>query len=143
MEPLHHLLMSTHLLFQKALVRRLRDTGLTVGQPKVLDYLREHDGSVQKDIAAACHIEPGTLTSLLSGMEKAGLVERRMENGNRRSLYVYLTPDGHMLATQVAVEFKQIEQAALNGISDSEAEQLLYLLARVKQNMEEKESETN
>lgn len=38
-----------------------------MGQPKVLDYLKDHDGSSQKEIARACHIEPGSLTSILFG----------------------------------------------------------------------------
>ena len=65
METLHYLLLADHLTFQKLLMTRIRDTGLTPGQPKVLDYLRCHDGAVQKDIAAACRIEPATITSVL------------------------------------------------------------------------------
>ena len=81
-DSLHYLLMADHLLFQKFLLSGIKDTGLTLGQPKVLDYLHSHDGAMQKDIADACHIEPATLTSLLSGMEKKGLILRKNENGN-------------------------------------------------------------
>ena len=38
----------------------LRDTGLTIGQPKVLEYLAGHDGVSQIEIARACHIEAAT-----------------------------------------------------------------------------------
>ena len=38
-------------MFQKELLARLKDTGLTIGQPKILDYLKDHDGAGQKDIA--------------------------------------------------------------------------------------------
>ena len=38
-ESLHYLLMSDHLMVQKALLNRIKDTGLTSGQPKILDYL--------------------------------------------------------------------------------------------------------
>ena len=48
METLHYLLLADHLTFQKVLMTRIKDTGLTPGQPKVLDYLRCHDGAVQK-----------------------------------------------------------------------------------------------
>ncbi|MFQ7549940.1 MAG: MarR family transcriptional regulator [Blautia marasmi] len=56
-----------------------------------MDYLREHDGSNQKAIAAACHIEPASLTSVLGGMEQKGLIERKSLNGNRRS-FTYSSP---------------------------------------------------
>ena len=78
----HYLIMAEQSMFQKELLARLKDTGLTIGQPKILDYLKDHDGAGQKDIAQGCHIEPGTLTTLLNRMEDAGLVERRTLNGN-------------------------------------------------------------
>ena len=56
-ETLHYLLMSDHFMIQKALVSSVKDTGLTPGQPKILDYLLHHDGAIQKEIAMFCHIE--------------------------------------------------------------------------------------
>ncbi len=76
-ESFHYMLMVTQAVFHKKLLTGLQGTGLTLGQPKVLDYLREHDGSNQKAIAAACHIEPASLTSVLGGMEQKGLIERK------------------------------------------------------------------
>lgn len=56
----HYLMMACHTKIQKKLYSRLKETGLTIGQPKILDYLKDNDGALQKDIAAACHIEPAT-----------------------------------------------------------------------------------
>ena len=42
-ETLHYLLMSDHFMIQKALVSSVKDTGLTPGQPKILDYLLHHE----------------------------------------------------------------------------------------------------
>ena len=55
-------------------------------------------GAGQKEIAAACHIEPATLTSVLNRMGEKGMIERRMRNGNRRSLYVFLPGKGKGLS---------------------------------------------
>ena len=90
-ESLHYLLMANHFMIQKALVTSVKDTGLTSGQPKVLDYLKNHNGAVQKDIAAGCHIEPASLTAILNGMETKGLIERRLCPDNHRLVNVYLT----------------------------------------------------
>ena len=65
---LHYLMMANQMLVQKALMERVKESGLTIGQPKVLDYLKDHDGSSQKDIARACFIEAGSLTTILNGM---------------------------------------------------------------------------
>lgn len=132
---LHYLLMSDHLLFQKVLLDRVRDTGLTPGQPKILDYLSSHDGAIQKDIAEACHIEPATLTSVLLGMEQKGLIERRNLNGNRRSLYVFLTASGRTTAEELTRCFEEVERQALTGFSDEERARFMDLLSRVNENM--------
>lgn len=91
MESFHYLSMSNHMMIQKQLMEQLKPYGLTLGQPKVLDYLKDHDGANQKEIAAACHIEAGSLTSVLNRMEDQNMVERRILNGNRRSFHVFLT----------------------------------------------------
>lgn len=54
---LHYLTMANQMLIQKRLLERVKASGLTLGQPKVLDYLKDHDGASQKEIAAGCFIE--------------------------------------------------------------------------------------
>ena len=137
-ESLHYLLMTNHLTFQKSLMSVIRDTELTSGQPKVLDYLKYHDGAVQKEIAAACHIEPATITSVLLRMENKGLIIRKNLNGNRRSLYVYLTDKGRELAQRIEAEFDIIEENALNGFNVEEKEMLNLFLTRIHENLHQK-----
>lgn len=134
-ESLHYLLMADHLQFQKSLLLSIKDMGLTLGQPKILDYLLYHDGAVQKEIAEACHIEPATITSVLLGMEKKGLILRKNLNGNRRSLYVYLTDKGKKAAEQVELQFEKIEEKGLYGFSDDEKEMLIDFLTRINGNI--------
>lgn len=42
-------------MVQKALLNRIKDTGLTSGQPKILDYLMHHDGAIQKKLQSSPH----------------------------------------------------------------------------------------
>ena len=134
-ETLHYLLMSNHLMVQKALVSSVKDTGLTPGQPKVLDYLLHHDGAIQKEIAIFCHIEPASLSAILNGMENKGYIERKNTDNNRRSLHVYLTETGKKYANRLNLEFMKIESEALKGFSESEVQQLQDLLGRLYENM--------
>lgn len=134
-ESLHYLLMADHFMFQKALVNSVKDTGLTSGQPKILDYLKNHDGAIQKDIAIACHIEPASLTVILNGMENKGYIQRKMDNGNRRNSRVYLTEVGKKYVSRLVKEFAQIEFQALTGFTEDEKELLQDFLDRVYKNM--------
>lgn len=133
---LHYLLMADHLILQRLLINAIKDTELTSGQPKVLDYLYSHDGAIQKDIAQNCCIEQATLTSVLAGMENKGLIERRMMNGNRRNLYVFLTDKGKELTERVEREFLRLEETAFAGLDEHEKELAVRFLSRIKENLE-------
>lgn len=134
-ETLHYLLMSDHFMIQKAIVSNVKDTGLTPGQPKILDYLLHHDGAIQKEIATFCHIEPASLTSILNGMETKGYIERKYTENNRRSLHVYLTGTGKKYAKRLNLEFDRIESEALKGFSETDTQHLYDLLSRIYENM--------
>ena len=130
-ESLHYLLMANHFMIQKALVTSVKDTGLTSGQPKVLDYLKNHNGAVQKDIAAGCHIEPASLTAILNGMETKGLIERRLCPDNHRFYNVYLTETGRLYVGRLENEFDTIESYALQNFSEADKDQLIEYLSRI------------
>lgn len=130
----HYLIMAQQALFQKELLARLKETDLTSGQPKILDYLADHDGASQKDIAQGCHIEPGTLTTLLNRMEEMDLVERRMLNGNRRSYHIFMTEKGKAHADLTQKAFEALEETAFHGITTEEQGQFMNLFKRIFEN---------
>lgn len=130
----HYLLMANQALIHKKLLSGLKDTGLSLGQPKILEYLKEHNGSSQKDIARGCHIEAGSLTSVLGRMEDKGMIERKMLNGNRRSLYVFLTEKGQKLQKIVEKEFALLEEKAFDGISEDEKEIFMNVFLKIYDN---------
>ena len=131
----HYLLMANQALLHKRLLNGLSDTCLTLGQPKVLDYLKEHNGVSQKEIAAGCHIEAASLTSILSRMEEKGMIERKMLNGNRRSLYVFLTDFGKELCDTVKQEFRNIEEIAFAGITEEEQQKFMDIFVKIYGNL--------
>ena len=130
----HYLVMAEHSMFQKKLLAKLKSTGLTSGQPKVLDYLKDHDGASQKDIAHGCHIEPGTLTTLLNRMEETGLVERRMIGGNRRSYYIFMTDKGKSKLNLVTGAFLELEEEAFRDISADDRADFMNLFQKIYKN---------
>lgn len=139
----HKLMLENQTIFTKMVFESLADERLTVGQPKVLEYLFENDGAVQKDIAKACLIEPATLTSLLSRMEKSGLIERKNKNGDKRYLCVYLTDKGRQSSKRVVEQMSKLESAALSDFSEDEITQFISFLTRVNENLIDKKEEDN
>lgn len=131
----HYMIMINQSLFQRKALRMLTEIGVTPGQPKVLDYLGLHDGSIQKDIAYGCQIEPATLTGILERMEEKELIERHKLEGNRRSSYVYLTKSGIEKAKMVAEKFIEIEETIFEGIDKKEREQFMNVFYKICCNM--------
>ena len=134
-DSFHYMSMINHMTVQKKLMEQLKDTGLTLGQPKVLDYLKDHDGVSQKEIAAGCVIEAGSLTSILNRMEEKDLIERKMLNGNRRTFHIFMTESGKKNQKLVEEAFKKIEKTALNGISEEEQKLFMEIFCRIYRNL--------
>lgn len=133
----HYLSMINHMTVQKKLMEQLKDTGLTLGQPKVLDYLKDHDGVSQKEIAAGCLIEAGSLTSILNRMEEKDLIERKMLNGNRRTFHIFMTESGKKNQKLVEETFEKIEETALNNVSEEEQKVFMEIFLRIYRNLAE------
>jgi len=139
MEPtFHYLVMAIQSMIHKELLTALDDTPLSMGQPKILDYLLEHDGTSQKNIAVGCYIEQPTLTVLLGRMESSGLVERRTKGNNRRTLYVYLTDDGRKYGNRVKEEFAKIEEVAFRGLSGDDKVMIERNINQIFENLKKK-----
>ena len=136
-DSFHYLSMINHMIVQKKLMEQLKDTGLTLGQPKVLDYLKDHDGASQKEIAAGCLIEAGSLTSILNRMEEKNLIERKMLNGNRRTFHIFMTESGKKNQKLVEETFEKIEETALNNISEEEQKVFMEIFHRIYRNLAE------
>ena len=136
-DSLHYLIMANQMLVQKALLYKLKDTGLTIGQPKILDYLSRHNGSNQKEIAKACFLEAGSLTTILNKMEEKGLIRRQILNGNRRSFHIFMTESGKKNQKLVEETFEKIEETALNNVSEEEQKVFMEIFLRIYRNLAE------
>ena len=120
----HYLLMANHIMLQKQLFNNIKDLKLTLGQPKVLDYLRQNDGAMQKDIAQGCHIEAASLSTILNGMEKNGLITRNIDKYNRRNINIFMTEKGKEICKRIEQEFITIEKKAFYNFSEKEIQKL-------------------
>ena len=106
-------------------------------QSTLRDYLKNHDGASQKEIAAGCFIEAGSLTSILNRMEEKGLIERRMLNGNRRTFHIFMTEAGRKSQKLVEAAFVEIEENAWKDISSEEAETFMKIYHKIYYNLSE------
>ncbi len=132
---LHKLLARVYRIHRKCSYTRLAQLDVTPGQPRLLDYLIQHDGCIQKDISIDCDLEPATVTNILAGMEKAALIRRASDPNDRRSTHVFLTERGRQTHQQVEAVFAQLEGECFEGFSKEEKELSMQLMQRMYENL--------
>jgi MarR family transcriptional regulator, repressor for mepA len=116
---------------QQAGMEWIRERDLSHQQSFVLGYLVQNPGSIQRDIAEVSRTTPASVSSLLQGLERRGLIERRTENGNERSKRVYATEAGAELIAGFGDAMQQAEETILAPLDQSERETLHALLTKV------------
>lgn len=131
----HYLMLLNFTTFQKKVYEKLAESDFSMGQPKIFDFLYYNDGCMQKEISSGCQIEPASVTSILSTMERNGYICRKSQEGNRRSLFVFLTEKGKNAAERVNQVMKELENEALSSLTKEEREVFLNFLKRVNLNL--------
>lgn len=131
-DSLHYKLRACHIACQKNIITDIqKNTFLKSGEPKVLEFLFEHEPCEQKEIAAGCDLKPSSIAELLSRMEARKLIKRDTSDNNRRSLFVSRTSLGIEMTEKVEESFKKIDQYVLENLMDSEQAELIRLLDKV------------
>ncbi len=134
---LHKALIYSSAAHRKACRNEFKKLNLSDGQPKVLSVLMENEGYLQKDLARRCHVEPATMTSILSNMGKIGLIRKETAHvsGGKRAFAIYLTDKGRYIADKVNDIVVNTEETAYKGFTEEEKQQLVSLLDRVGENL--------
>ena len=109
----------------------IRERELTHEQAFVLGYLTKNPGAIQRDIAQISRTSAASVSSLLQGLERRGLVERRTEDGNERSKRVYATPAGAELIAGFEAAMGAADETILAPLNQAERDALHALLVKI------------
>jgi MarR family transcriptional regulator, repressor for mepA len=109
----------------------VRGLDITREQSFALGFLVQNPGSIQRDIAEITRTSPASVSSLLQGLERRGLVERRTEDGNERSKRVYATPAGAELISGFEAAMNDVQENILAPLNKEERATLHQLLSKI------------
>ncbi|CAG9180957.1 hypothetical protein LMG23992_04351 [Cupriavidus laharis] len=104
---------------------------ITHAQASCLIMLSSGRASTVTDLGRELNTDMGSITRLLSRMEKRGLIERTRRDDDRRVLDLSLTPAGHALAAQLPAVFCKVMAKHFRGFTADEIETLRGMLGRV------------
>ncbi|MFB9463461.1 MarR family winged helix-turn-helix transcriptional regulator [Streptomyces cinereospinus] len=113
-----------------------RKRELSPEQAFVLGYLLQNPGAIQRDIAQVSRTSAASVSSLLKGMERRGLIERRTGGeGDDRSKRVHLTRTARELIDGIEAAMAGVEEGILAPLDEAERASLHTLLAKITANL--------
>jgi MarR family transcriptional repressor of mepA len=104
---------------------------LSPEQGFVLGYLVKAPGAIQRDIAALTRTSAASVSSLLQGLERRGLVERRTQDGDERRKRVYATPAAADLISGFDDAMIAADESILAPLDQAERDTLHALLTKI------------
>ena len=116
------------------------DSGLTPPQYAVLHLLWEQDERPFKEFADFLVCSRATITGIIDTLERKGLVERKTNPEDRRSLLATLTEEGRSMQQKTPV-LENIYNTCCAGLSLIELQQLSFLLNKLNNSISYQEVE--
>lgn len=111
---------------------RLQAYGLSEGRFVILVVLlTASEPLAPHDLAERVGVTRATMTGLLDGLERGGLIARRRDRLDRRSVKIALTPAGRDLTERVNDEHSNWIASLVGDLDEEERDDLQRLLARV------------
>src|SRR5215213_1105676 len=99
-----------------------RELGVSPIEGHFLTYLRSYSPAPIGELVQVFGIKQSTFTSLLDRLEKAGLIRREMNPGDRRSFLIHITGQGRALAEQANRLLLELEETIRSHVSDRDVE---------------------
>ncbi len=125
----------THGDLMSALESDLAPTGLTLGDYQVFVYLSAADGQSMRmcDLADMLQLSPSGLTRRLDGLVRAGWVERRSSETDRRVMLAVLTPAGRAkLDTVAPVHVDSVRSRIIDRLDRADLEALTQIFRKIR-----------
>lgn len=123
-----------HLCFSE-MGKELEKTGISRGQPFILDYLYERESCIQRELAQRWHKNPASITSVLNTMEAAGYIVRSPIEGDRRAYSVRLTELGRQKHEELRVIGERFDGICFAGFDVQERAALERMLEKIEANV--------
>jgi DNA-binding MarR family transcriptional regulator len=132
-DRLAHLVRDAARGLSRGLQLRLGTHSVTFGHWVFLRILWESDGLTQRELSVKAGVMEPTTFAAVTALERLGYVTRRKKAGNRKNVYVDLTPAGAALKASLVPLAEAVNEVAVAGIAPGDiavARQTLLTMIR-------------
>jgi DNA-binding MarR family transcriptional regulator len=142
-DRLAHLVKDASRALVRSLQTRLAKHKVSFGHWAFLRILWEQDGLTQRELSDYAGVMEPTTFSALKSMERLGYVVRRQADGNRKNLYVFLTPKGRLLRTRLVPLAEAVNNIAVHGVEPGDVQTARDVLLAMIANLAQDEAEND
>jgi DNA-binding MarR family transcriptional regulator len=134
-DRLAHLVKDATRALVRALQMRLAEHGVSFGHWTFLRILWEGDGLTQRELSEQAGVMEPTTFSALKAMEKRGYIRRQQRKGDRKKVYIVLTPKGRRLRKRLVPLAEAVNSIAVRGVKPAEIAVTRTVLLAIIENM--------
>jgi DNA-binding MarR family transcriptional regulator len=106
---------------------------ITLGQAGLLFLLQQGDGRTMTELSKALAVKNASLTGLIDRLEKSSFVMRKAGKADRRSIRIYITPEGNEECNKAGPVIKRVNEEIKSGFSGEEIDVFRRVLNSVFQ----------
>jgi DNA-binding MarR family transcriptional regulator len=125
-------------LFRAEQYRVLREGRyeLTHMEGKILGFFNRHQGATLRDLVAHLKQDKGQLARLIKSLKNQDLLEAQVGAQDRRSVPLQATREGRRIHQILQRQVRKLSELAVRGLDPDERRQLVTLLDKVQDNLE-------
>jgi MarR family 2-MHQ and catechol resistance regulon transcriptional repressor len=124
-------LMKAHRSLARHAATSIEPSGLGVSDFAVLEVLLSKGPLKVNDIGRRVDLTSGSITTAVDRLEDRGLVVRELDDADRRSRIVRLSPAGRARISSVFAQHEAALEAASSGLTKAERKSLIALLKKL------------
>jgi DNA-binding MarR family transcriptional regulator len=111
----------------------MENVRVTPAQAGILFLLAEKDGMTMSELSRILSIDNSTITGLVDRLEKSGLVRRNTSLNDRRTLHVYISPEGKQEMDKARSIVMRVNREIKDGFTEEELEAFKKILQSFSQ----------
>lgn len=134
-DRLAHLVKDATRALVRALQMRLAEHAVSFGHWTFLRILWEGDGLTQRELSEQAGVMEPTTFAALKAMERLGYIRRSRRDGNRKKIYVLLTPKGRQLRNHLVALAEDVNRIAVRGVRPADIAATRAVLLTIIENL--------
>ncbi|MGI6663944.1 MAG: MarR family winged helix-turn-helix transcriptional regulator [Christensenellaceae bacterium] len=126
---------TVHVLRRAALQKHFSGTSIHMAQWPILDYVIQNEDCTQVEIAKVLHVSPASIAISTKRLQKAGLLEKQVNQESLRQNRLRVTAKGKEKVEQHRGIFRSVSQTMFADFTEAELDFLNYCTDKMVSNL--------